>query len=85
MKLNIKSTVAVLAAVMLLGSITAATLLKQEASANLQNYKEFKELTNDFEKDVLDAATVNPSLIPGLLEDYSRNVLELFPSTSPSP
>jgi hypothetical protein len=45
---------------------------------------EFKKLTNQFEKDVLDAAVDNPDSIPGLLEQYSRNVLELFPS-SPSP
>ena len=76
--------VAVLVAVALIGSIGAITL-QQQASADhpVGGAKQFKDLTNDFEKDVLDAATVNPSLIPGLLEDYSRNVLELFPSTSP--
>ena len=42
----------------------------------------FKKLTNEFEKDVLDAAIGDPNLIPGLLEQYNRDVLELFPSIS---
>lgn len=45
---------------------------------------EFEKLTNKFEKDVLDAGIGNPEFIAGLLEQYSRDVLELFPSpTSP--
>jgi hypothetical protein len=44
---------------------------------------QFKKLTNEFDKDVLDAATGNPGIIPGLLEQYNRDVLELFPSNSP--
>ncbi len=43
----------------------------------------FKKLTTEFEKDVLDAAVGDPNIIPGLVEQYSRDVLELFPSTSP--
>ena len=44
----------------------------------------FKKLTNQFEKDVLNAALGSPEEIPGLLDQYNRDVLELFPSTSPS-
>jgi hypothetical protein len=33
---------------------------------------------NEFEKDILDAAIGNPELIPGLLEQYNLDVLELF-------
>jgi hypothetical protein len=82
---SLYTIVVILAAVALIGSIGAS--LQQHASAfvGLGGLKDFKKLTSDFEKDVLDAAKVNPSLIPGLLEQYSRDVLELFPSTSPSP
>jgi hypothetical protein len=47
--------------------------------------QEFKKLTKDFEKDVLDAAIGNPEIIPGLVDQYRQDVLELFrtPSTSP--
>ncbi|MDP9306279.1 MAG: hypothetical protein M3O68_08045 [Thermoproteota archaeon] len=38
---------------------------------------EFKKLTNQFEKDVLDAAIGNPELIPGLLEQYTADVRAL--------
>jgi hypothetical protein len=42
----------------------------------------FKKLTSEFEKDVLDAAIGNPELIPGLLEQYNRDILELFETPS---
>jgi arsenate reductase-like glutaredoxin family protein len=48
---------------------------------------EFKKLTTEFEKNVIDAASINPpdgDRIQTLLEQYNRDVLELFPSTSPS-
>jgi hypothetical protein len=39
----------------------------------------FKKLTHEFEKDVIDAATVgDPGLIPGLLEKYNQEVLDIF-------
>jgi hypothetical protein len=49
---------------------------------------EFKKLTHELEKAVLDAAAVNPpepDKIQKLLDDYSDNVMALFrePSTSP--
>jgi len=48
---------------------------------------EFQKLTDEFEKNVLDAASVNPpdqDRIQTLLGEYSDEVLKLFPSTSPS-
>lgn len=48
---------------------------------------EFKKLTNQCEKHVIDAASVSPpepDRIQTLLDQYNRDVLELFPSTSPS-
>ena len=49
---------------------------------------EFKKLTTEFEKNVIDAASVNPpepDRIQTLLDQYSDDVMELFrtPSTSP--
>jgi hypothetical protein len=44
---------------------------------------DFKKLTSEFEKDVLEAAVGDPNIIPDLVEKYSRDVLELFsPSTN---
>jgi hypothetical protein len=42
----------------------------------------FKKLTKQFEKDVLDASLGSTEEIPGLLEQYSSDVLDLFPSTA---
>jgi hypothetical protein len=42
---------------------------------------EFKKLTTEFEKDVINAASINPlepDKIQTLLNEYSRDVLELF-------
>jgi hypothetical protein len=46
----------------------------------------FKKLTTQFEKDVIDAASVSPpdqARIQELLGQYSDDVMKLFPSTSP--
>jgi hypothetical protein len=48
---------------------------------------EFEKLTNQFEKDVINAASTQPpdqDRIQTLLGEYSDDVLKLFPSTSPS-
>jgi ABC-type phosphate/phosphonate transport system permease subunit len=80
---SLYTIVVILAAVALIGSIGAS--LQQQAFADhpVGGAKQFKDLTHEFEKDVLDAAFDHPDGIPALLEEYSRNVLELFPSTSP--
>jgi arsenate reductase-like glutaredoxin family protein len=49
---------------------------------------EFKKLTNEFEKNVIDAGSINPpepDRIQTLLDQYNDDVMELFrtPSTSP--
>ena len=50
---------------------------------------EFKKLTNEFEKNVIDAGSINPpepDRIQTLLDQYNDDVMELFrtPSTSPN-
>ena len=67
----------------LLASVTIATIVTMNvqqvyAPRGCNGCSEFKKLTNEFEKDVSDAAIGNPELIPGLLEQYNRDVLELF-------
>jgi hypothetical protein len=62
------------------------TVSTQQVSAfGFVELQEFKKLTKDFEKDVLDAAIGNPEIIPGLVDQCRQDVLELFrtPSTSP--
>jgi len=45
---------------------------------------EFQKLSDEFEKNVLDTAAKNDTAgIQKLLDEYSSDVLELFPSTSP--
>jgi hypothetical protein len=79
---SIYIVIAILASVTI---VTIVTMSAQQVYAprNCGACGEFKKLTNEFEKDVLDAAIGNPEIIPGLLEQYNRDVLELFPSTSP--
>ncbi len=74
-----------MATVTILGLMTTTAISTQQAFAPREcgSCAEFKKLTSEFEKDVLDAAIGDPNTIPGLLEQYSRDVLELFPSTSP--
>jgi hypothetical protein len=75
---------AMLATLTIMATVTTISSQQVFAPRQCGGCAEFKKLTNQFEKDVLDAAVDNPDSIPGLLEQYSRNVLELFPS-SPSP
>ena len=71
----------------LLSSVTIVTIVTMNAQQvyaprGCNGCSEFKKLTSEFEKDVLDAAIGNPELIPGLLEQYNRDVLELFETPS---
>lgn len=71
----------VIVATALFGAVTAIT---QSASAprTCGGCTAFKKLTHEFEKNVIDAATVgNPDTIPGLLEQYSNEVRGLDFST----
>jgi len=76
------SVLAILVTVTILGMMTISTQ-QVFAPRTCGQCGEFKKLTTEFEKDVLDAAIGDPGLIPGLVEQYSQDVLELFPSTSP--
>ena len=73
-----------------LASVTIIAMSTQQiyAPRNCGSCAEFKKLTTQFEKDVIDAASVNPpepERIQTLLDQYNDDVMELFrtPSTSP--
>ena len=76
----------------ILTSITIVTIVTMSvqqvyAPRTYTGCAEFKKLTTEFEKAVLDAASVSPpdpDRIQTLLGEYSDEVLKLFPSTSPS-
>ena len=83
-KRNMKSIYILMA---LLSSVTIVTIVTMNAQQvyaprGCNGCSEFKKLTSEFEKDVLDAAIGNPELIPGLLEQYNRDILELFETPS---
>ena len=76
---------AVLATVMLLGTITATTLLKQQASAQVTPdiKTKFNDLSQKFQQNVLGllgGKTADPpgERIQALLIEYDNNVKELF-------
>ncbi|HSA73691.1 MAG TPA: hypothetical protein VLD84_07040 [Nitrososphaeraceae archaeon] len=80
------SVLAILAASVIIGMVTIGGQ-QIYAPRDCGACAEFKKLTDEFEKDVLDAASVQPpepDRIQTLLDQYNRDVLELFPSTSPS-
>ena len=55
------------------------TISTQQASAfGFVERQEFKKLTKDFEKDVLDAAIGDPGIILGLVDKYHDDVIALF-------
>jgi arsenate reductase-like glutaredoxin family protein len=73
-----------------LASVTIIAMSTQQiyAPRDCGACAEFKKLTTEFEKNVIDAASVNPpepERIQTLLDQYSDDVMELFrtPSTSP--
>jgi len=76
----------------ILASVTILTIVTTSAQQvyaprDCPGCSEFKKLTDEFEKNVIDAASVSPpdpDRIQTLLGEYSGKVLELFPSTSPS-
>ena len=73
-----------------LASVTIIAMSTQQiyAPRNCGSCAEFKKLTTQFEKDVIDAASVSPpepDRIQTLLDQYNDDVIELFrtPATSP--
>ena len=86
MKPLFTSVLGVLVTVTIVGMLTVST---QQASAfGFVERNEFKDLTKDLEKAILDIGAQNPpdgDKIQQLLDDYSDDVMALFrtPSTSP--
>jgi hypothetical protein len=75
------SILGILAAVTLVWSVGALSILYSQqvwAPRSCGGCVEFKKLTHEFEKVVIDAAVIDPNSIPGLLERYSQAVLRLF-------
>jgi hypothetical protein len=77
------SVLAILVTVTIFGMLTVST--QQVSAFGFVELQEFKKLTNDFEKDVLDAAIGNPEIIPGLVDQCRQDVLELLRTSSTSP
>lgn len=67
--------------ILLLAALTVASIVVTSMSTH-QVYAprtcggcaEFKKLTHEFEQDVLDAAVVDPNIIPGLIDQYTSDV-----------
>jgi hypothetical protein len=81
MKLIYPSILAILTAIAIIGMVTVSV---QQASAprDCAGCTAFKKLTHEFEKNVIEAATIgDPNIIPGLLEQYNADVraLDLIP------
>ena len=73
--------IALLSVAIIIGMVTTSV---QQVSAprSCAGCTAFKKLTHEFEKDVIDAATVgDPNIIPSLLEQYNEDVraLDLTP------
>ena len=81
---SIYIVMAILASVTIVTIVTTSTQ-QVYAPRGCNGCSEFKKLTNEFEKDVLDAAIGDPGIIPSLVDKYSDDVKDLFrePSTSP--
>jgi hypothetical protein len=80
------SVLAILATVTIVGMLTIGTQ-QIYAPRDCGSCSEFKKLTHEFEKNVIDAASVNPpepDRIQALLDQYNDDVMALFrSSTSP--
>ena len=77
MKFRHTSILVILIAIALIGIVTVNT---QQVSAprDCAGCVTFKKLTHEFEKNVIEAATVgDPNIIPSLLEQYSTDVRAL--------
>ena len=88
MKALYTSVLAILATVTIVGMLTISPQQLFAPRTCGGCVGEFKKLTNELEKAVLDAGAINPpepDKIQKLLDDYSDNVMALFrePSTSP--
>jgi hypothetical protein len=77
MRLLMNSIIAILTTVAIIG-LVIVNLQSVSAPRGCGSCVEFKKLTHEFEKAVIDAATVgDPNIIPGLLEQYNEDVRAL--------
>ena len=77
---SIYIVMAILASVTIIGMVTISTQ-QVYAPRSCEGCSAFKKLTNEFEKNVIDAASVNPpepDRIQTLLDEYSDEVMALF-------
>ncbi|HEY7109976.1 MAG TPA: hypothetical protein VH415_11130 [Nitrososphaeraceae archaeon] len=85
MKAKSISILAILAGLTLTFSIGALSIQYQQqvwAPRQCAGCLEFKKLTHEFEKDVIESASIgDPGIIPALLEQYNKDVraLDLTP------
>ena len=80
------SVLAIVSALALVGIVTSIGSHQIYAPRSCAGcVSDFKKLTNQFEKDILNAAVDDPNIIPSLIDQYSQDIKELFrtPSTSP--
>ena len=62
----------------LIGVVAATNIQQVSAPRDCGACVQFKKLTHEFEKNVIEAATVgDPNIIPSLLEQYSTDVRAL--------
>jgi hypothetical protein len=81
MKSIYPSILPILIAIAIIGLVTVS-IQQVSAPRDCGQCTIFKKLTHEFEKAVIDAATVgDPNIIPGLLEQYNADVraLDLIP------
>jgi uncharacterized membrane protein (DUF106 family) len=78
MKSNYTPIWVILAAAAIIGIVTL-NVQQTYAPRTCAGCVQFKKLTHEFEKSVIDAATSgDPNQITGLLEQYKQDVLDIF-------
>ena len=83
MNTSFTSIMAVLVTVTLIGSVVAPTLLlQQQASAFvIEGGKDFKKLSKQFQRDVLNLGSINPpdpDKLAMLFHDYEQETFRIF-------
>ncbi|MGA7978352.1 MAG: hypothetical protein WB975_14035 [Nitrososphaeraceae archaeon] len=67
----------------LLGAVAAISLQQVSAPIECGSCTAFKKLTNEYERNAINAATNgDPDTISSLLEQYNQAVLDIFPRGS---
>jgi len=79
---KVTSILAIVTAAVVISMVTAVSIQQASAPRQCPGCGEFKKLSHDFIKEVIEAASIgNPNEIPGLLEQYNQDVLETFELT----